>query len=144
MKVPPGLEIHHCIRMSNEPRVLRHARRINKQFIKEKKTDLEHIDADYEAVYLTSGREIVSIIVFGRVETHRKRDTYYWLPVVHTHPDYRGIGCYGALITWLKRYAVLHGGTSLSTEVKAHNEDMLAIQDRNWEREYIRFKLKLR
>ena len=66
------------------------------------------------------------------------------MPVVHTHPGYRGTGCYAALLDWLKVYAARHGGTSLSTEVKANNANMVAAQDKSWERDYIRYKFKLR
>ena len=77
-KAPEGLVLRHCLRMSVEPRVWRHVKNVNKQFLKEKKTDLEHIEGDYEAVYLedSDSGEIVSVIAFGRVETHKKKDTY--------------------------------------------------------------------
>lgn len=136
--------LRHVERLSADPKVLRYARRINKAFLDEKKTDIEHLDSEYEAVVMEHGRKLVAIVVFMRVDSYKPAHIYCWIPVVWVDPIYRGMKLYLTMIKWLKKHARSRGCLSLSTEVKAFNKRMIEIQDKTWTREYIRYTLKLR
>jgi len=136
--------LRHVERLSSDPKVLRYARRINKVFLVEKKTDIEHLDSEYEAVVMEHDGKLVSIIVFMQCDSWQRKNIYCWIPVVWVDPAYRGMKLYFVMLKWLKKHARSRGCLSLSTEVKAFNTRMLEIQDKNWKREYIRYNLKLR
>jgi GNAT superfamily N-acetyltransferase len=140
-----SLDLYHIERLSNDPKVLAYVRRINSLFLKQGKTDIDFMHSEYEAVFLVdpANAAIAAIVVFERQDFAKRKLVYYWIPIVWTATKYRGKGCYPRLLEWLKDYARSKGATSLSTEVKHGNGRMLDISDKHWEREYVRFKLKL-
>lgn len=135
------MKIRHLERLSSSEEILHFARRINTQFLKSGKTELQKLDSEYEAVYLSDGTAVASIIVFYRLED--ATGVEYYLPVVWTNPRHRGQGCYFRLLQWLKEYAGHKGARRLSTDVVHDNRQMIDLMERHWGKTFIRFNLAL-
>lgn len=137
-----GLRLRHVERLSTEPEVMHFARRINSQFLRSGLTELRKLDSECEAVYLRDSQERVAcIVVFYRLEDVDGIE--YYMPVVWTHPKYRGRGCYERLLDWLKKYAGNKGAWRLSADVHHDNARMVEILNKHWDRTFIRFNLAI-
>ncbi len=135
------MRLVHLSRLSGDEEILHFARRVNTQFLKSGKTELQKLDSECEAVYLREGTAVASIVVFYRLEDATSCE--YYLPVVWTNPRFRGQGCYFRLLQWLKRYAADKGARRLSTDVVHDNRQMIVLMDRHWGKTFIRFNLAL-
>jgi GNAT superfamily N-acetyltransferase len=138
-----GFDFWHIERLSNDKRILSYARRINRQFLKQHKTDLEHLDSEYEAIFITHRDNIAAIVVFGMIDDKSKKNRCYYVPIVYIRKDYRGLGLYGEMMKWLVAYAKEKGASTVETDVMSTNTRMINVTTGNWEQTYQRFRIKL-
>ena len=139
------LTLHHVERMSSAPEIMKFARRINKIFLKEGKTDMKHLDSEYEAVYMRDVETdvIAAIIVFGLIDDEDRRHRTYYVPIVFVSPKYRGQKCYPTMLDWLLVYAKAKGAATVETDVMSWNTRMVEVCMEHWEQTYLRFKIRL-
>lgn len=136
---PKTLPLYHIEHLSNDPAVLRFARRINGIFKRTGLTELDELDSEHEAVYLTDGDRIVSMVVFCRFDKNE-----YYVPVVWTSTKYRKCGCFNQLMGWLEEYAASKGAKRISTDVHHDNDRMVKIMDKRWTRSFLRFNYRIK
>lgn len=139
------LTLHHLERLSSAPEILRYARRVNARFLRQGKTDMKHLDSEYEAVYLrdVESDSIASIVVFGLIDDEDRRHRTYYVPIVWVSPQHRKAGCYPRMLEWLRHYAKAKGAATIETDVMSWNSRMVDVCRRNWEQTYVRFRIRL-
>lgn len=133
----------YLARLSDASAILRYARRVNSLFLKQGKTDLRHLDSEYEAACYLDGTKVAAIIVYGMIDDEDRDHRCYYIPIAWVSPKYRGLGLYAKLIDWLKGYAKQKGAATIETDVRATNDRMVALSHKNWEQTYVRFRIKL-